>query len=78
MVYERNMGMGSKKQKTCEVNKMKQLKTEKIQMPQIAKAGNWTDLFNALFPKVSGVHLENFVELKVTSTNIEITTMVEE
>ena len=56
---------------------MKQLKKEVIQMPQIAKAGNWTDLFNVLFPKVSGVPLENFVELKVTPGNIEITTMVE-
>ena len=56
---------------------MKQLKTEKIQMPQIAKAGNWTELFNALFPKVSGVKLEDFVELKVTPSNIEITTLVE-
>ena len=56
---------------------MKQLKIEKIQMPQIAKAGNWTELFNALFPKVSGVDLANFVELKVTPGNIEITTTVE-
>ena len=56
---------------------MKQLKTEKIQMPQISRVGNWTDLFNALFPKVSGVKLEDFVELKVTPNNIEITTLVE-
>ena len=56
---------------------MKQLKIEKIQMPHIAKAGNWTELFNALFPKVSGVDLANFVELKVTPGNIEITTTVE-
>jgi len=56
---------------------MKQLKKEIIQLPQIAKAGNWTELFNALFPKVSGVDLANFVELKVTPGNIEITTLVE-
>ena len=56
---------------------MKQLKTEIIQMPQLAKAGNWTELFNVLFPKVSGIPLEDFVELKVTSGNISITTMVE-
>ena len=56
---------------------MKQLKIEKIQMPQISRAGNWTELFQALFPKVSGVDLANFVELKVTPGNIEITTLVE-
>ena len=56
---------------------MKQLKTEVIQMPQLAKAGNWTELFQVLFPKVSGVDLNNFVELKVTPGNIEITTTVE-
>ena len=56
---------------------MKQLKTEVIQMPNLARAGNWTELFNTLFPKVSGVPLEQFVELKVTSSNITITTLVE-
>ena len=56
---------------------MKQLKTEVIQMPQLAKAGNWTELFNVLFPKVSGVDLQHFVKLEVTPSNVTITTLVE-
>ena len=56
---------------------MKQLKTEVIQMPNLARIGNWTELFNALFPKVSGVDLQDFVKLEVTASNITITRLVE-
>ena len=56
---------------------MKQLKTEVIQMPNLANSGNWTELFNALFPKVSGVDMQDFVKLEVTASNITITRLVE-
>ena len=56
---------------------MKQLKKEIIQMPQLAKFSKWDEIFNALYPKVSGVPLEDFVELRITAGNIEITRLVE-
>ena len=56
---------------------MKHLKTETIQMPNLANAGNMDELFKAIYPKVSGIEMKDFVELKVTAGNIQITRMVE-
>lgn len=56
---------------------MKQLKTENIQMPQLAKFSKWDEIFNALYPKISGVPLDDFVELKITAGSIQITRLVE-
>ena len=56
---------------------MKQLKTETIQMPQLAKFSKWDEIFNALYPKISGIPLEDFVELKITAGNVQITRIVE-
>lgn len=57
---------------------MKQLKTEVIQLPQMGRATNWTELFNVLYPKLSSINLDEFVELKVTAGNIQITRVVSE
>ena len=56
---------------------MKELKTEVIQLPALAQQKNWTDLFNLLYPKVSGVSLEEFVELKITAGTLTITRVVQ-
>ena len=55
---------------------MKELRTETIQMPNLARQGTWQDLFMLLMPKVSGISLDDFVELRITAANLQIVRVV--